>query len=249
MNQKTIDLVAVLQGALSEADFAQRHGLTEAEAAVAREHFLAGMANAAAARPRAFRSTLVVVAAVALVGTLAARTAWAGSCATPGSFPAALGLTYFCPDDPAVASEMNGNTERLVTLITQKVGALPSGDVSTGTLTANTVSANTHTPRTGSVITNNGALTVTGQLDVGAYQKTCPPGGALAGTCFCNSVGERALSWSTTCSGIGHAVYSALFTADAQQRSGFTLNCYNVGNGNVLPPTSMTILCARLTVN
>lgn len=252
MNQKTIDLVAVLQGALSEADFAERHGLTEAEAAVAREHFLAGLASAAA-RPRTFRVTWLVVAAV-VAGTLAARTVWAGTCAAPGTFPAGLGLTVFCPDEPALAAEMNGNTERLVGLITQKVGALPSGDLTTGAvtaasatltgaLTANTVFANTHAPRIGSVITNSGGLTVTGQLDVGAYQKTC-----TAGSCFCNTAGERALSWSTTCQNVGHAIYSALFSTDAQQRSGFTLSCFHT-NGSVYPATSVSILCARLTVN
>ena len=251
MNHKTVDLVAVLQGTLTQADFAARHGMTDAEAVVAREHFLAGLA----ARPRASRSAwLVVVVAVTVAGTLAARTAWAGTCAAPGTFPAALGLTWFCPDEPAYASEQNGNTERLVALISQKVGALPSGDVSTGavtatsatlagSLTANTVSANTHTPRTGGVVTNSGSLTVTGQLDVGAYQKTC-----AAGSCYCNAVGERALSWSTTCQNIGHAIYAAVFSVDAQQRSGFTLSCYHT-NGSVYAASSVSILCARLTVN
>lgn len=246
MTQKTVDLVAVLQGSLTQADFAARHGMTEAEAAVAREHFLAGLA----ARPRASRPVwLVVVFAVTIAGTLAARTAWAGTCAAPGTFPATLGLTWFCPDEPAVASELNGNTERLVALISQKVGALPSGDVSTGAVTATSatltgsLTANTHTPRTGGVITNSGALTVTGQLDVGAYQKTC-----AAGSCFCNAVGERALSWSTTCANVGHSIYAALFSLDAQQRSGFTLSCYHT-NGSVYAATSVSILCARLTVN
>lgn len=253
MTEKTIDLVAVLQGSLTLADFAQRHGMTEHEAELAREHFLAGLATAAASRRRV-TSTWFVVAALVGCGVFAARTAWAGSCATPGSFPSTLGLTYFCSDEPAYATDVNGNTERLVSLITQKVGALPSGDLSTGAvtaasatlsggLTANVVSANSHTPRTGGTITNNGGLTVTGPLDVGAYQKTCS-----AGSCFCNAVGERALTWSTTCQNVGHSIYAAVFSVDAQQRSGFSLSCYHT-NGNVYAATSVSIVCARLTVN
>ncbi len=155
-------ILELLDGKGTAAELASRHGLEEQELLALRDAWLAGAR--AASRTRAPSRRLWVAGAVmgaALLG-LMSREALAATCAAPTSF-SSLGLNYFCPNDPALASEFNANTAQLVGLIQQKVGAgfgLP--DAGPGTSGITTSSANVA-----------GASTLTGGATIG-------PSGSIA---------------------------------------------------------------------
>ena len=101
-----------------------------------------------------------------------AREALAAGCPRTGSFIYLTGLQYFCAEDPALADEVNANTQALVTAVEQKVGTLGNTNVSVP-----------------------GNLSVTGTFNVGlvrgsgfdgCYFSSCPTGTTpLFGTVTC----------------------------------------------------------------
>lgn len=192
-----------------------------------------------------------LVALVAVAAVVTAHRAWALGCSAPGTFPVALGFKYFCANAPAVADDINANTQLITDLVQAKVGALAagavgSGSISTTALTATNVTAGLVTTATisppGSLTTLSGNVKVAGQLDLGLYAKTCN-----TSPCYCNAAGtERALSWSVTCANVGHAVYSAQFAFDSSLHYGYDVRCLNVSTLAIAPPQSLTILCARV---
>lgn len=127
------DLVASLQGTLTEADVAARHGLSVAEVRLARDAYLRGLSDAARSATRRSRAGALTLGALAALLTAAvARDALAGTCATPPGFPASLGFIAFCAGSPAVATEVNTNTTTIVSLVQQKVGTLGNNVVDMG---------------------------------------------------------------------------------------------------------------------
>ena len=130
-------ILELLDGKSSSAELAQRHGIDEQELLAWRDTWLAGAR--AAARPRAPNRRLWVLGAVvsAAVLGLASKEALAATCAAPASF-SGLGLNYFCPNDPAVASEFNANTAVLVNMMQQKLGTNWVADAGASTVPINT---------------------------------------------------------------------------------------------------------------
>jgi len=166
---------------------------------------------------------------------------WAGMCAAPNGFPTGLGFTHFCPNEPAVAGEMNANIQKIVDLVTQKVGTLGSANVTV----AGTLSTNTITPASGSVVSLPNQVVVGGGLDIGAYKKACS-----SSPCFCNAVGENVINWSTSCANSGHGIYSSGPVVNGTTgANGYDVKCYNVGTGQVVSSLIVGIVCAKLTVN
>lgn len=150
-------LLALLRGERSAETLAAEHGLSVAEVERLKHAYLDGLeAGTRRSEPRLRR--LATVAVVFVVG-LTARQALSGTCATPGFF-SGLGLNYFCSDEPALASEVNANTQQLARLMEAKVGALGPADggnpnvssssVTTSTLTATRANVSYFTPPYGS---------------------------------------------------------------------------------------------------
>lgn len=134
-------LFALLRGETNVEHVAADSGLTLEEVERLRATFVTGLeAGSASSKRRPLRSALGV-AAVVMVVLLAPR-AFSGTCATPPFF-SALGLTFFCADEPALASEVNDNTQQLVTLVAAKVGALGPADGGVAGIVASSVT----TPR------------------------------------------------------------------------------------------------------
>lgn len=177
-HELSTDVLHLLAGTTTAQALAEKHGVTLEEVARWRSVYLAGLeaaTRAAKQRPRLGRR-LAMVAAIVLVGFVS-REALSASCAAPGFFTN-LGLNYFCPNDPAIASQVNANTQQLVTLVQQKVGTLGpaaggNANIATGVVTATgasitgaaTLSGTTNL--TGS--TNiTGALTASNSTTIGA---------------------------------------------------------------------------------
>lgn len=123
-------LFALLRGEAPVERVAADFGLSIEEVERLRATFVTGLeAGSTSSKRRPLRSALSA-AAVVMVVLLAPR-AFSGTCSTPPFF-SALGLTFFCANEPALASEANDNTQQLVTLVAAKVGALgpPDGGVS-----------------------------------------------------------------------------------------------------------------------
>lgn len=131
------ELVQLLSGNLSAQALAERHGVTvelvEREAAA----FADGLD--ARGRPRRAPSVVGVVAAITVVVgvSFAARTAWAQACTQTLPSP----MVTFCPDGPALATEVNGNFQQLVTWVEQKVGTVGSATLTTGAINATSLTA------------------------------------------------------------------------------------------------------------
>lgn len=101
------------------------------------EKALEAQAQEKSARAQAFRSlsrrAAVLVAALVLVGAgLLAREAYAAACTPTGAFVYLPALKYFCPDTPAVADDVNANTQAIVSAVEQKVGKLGTADIDIG---------------------------------------------------------------------------------------------------------------------
>lgn len=132
----TSQMFKLLRGTASAAQLAQEHGLSvETEALQAT--FVDGLEVGRAAGGRRMRRASIAV--VVVVAVLLAPKAFSGTCATP-TFFSSLGLNFLCANDPAVAADLNTNTQQLATLMTAKVGTLGPADggnsnISTGTLT------------------------------------------------------------------------------------------------------------------
>ncbi len=136
-------LLALLRGDVSVDALATSHGLSVAEVERLKHAYLDGL-EAGARRSGERLRRLATVAVVFAVG-LTARQALSGTCATPGFF-SGLGLNYFCADEPALASEVNANTQQLARLMEAKVGALGPADggnpnVSSSSITTSTLTA------------------------------------------------------------------------------------------------------------
>ncbi len=154
-------VLELIEGRATAAELAARHGVDEQELLAWRDTWVAGAR--AASRSRAPSRRLWVAGAVvgaALLG-LMSKEALAATCAAPASF-SSLGLNYFCPNDPALASEFNANTAQLVGLIQQKVGAgfgLPdAGPGTSGITTSSATVAGATTLTGGATIGSTGAL-------------------------------------------------------------------------------------------
>lgn len=149
-------VLELLEGKSGAAELAQRHGIAEEELLAWRDTFLAGARTATrAARPRRHLWVAAGVLGAAVLG-LASKEALAASCMAPSSF-SSLGLNYFCPNDPAIAADVNANTLQLVKLMEQKVGSgWGPADAGAGT-----------TAVTASSVTVNGASTLTGNVSIG----------------------------------------------------------------------------------
>lgn len=120
-NERIQAVLELLEGNVSAADLALRHQVEERELLAWRDTWLAGAR--ASSRPRSHRGLLALAGVLVVAGLgFASKAALAASCATP-SFFSNLGLRYFCADDPALASEVNQNTQQLVGLIQQKLGS------------------------------------------------------------------------------------------------------------------------------
>lgn len=146
-NERVQVVLELLEGRATAAELAQRHGVTEAEVHAWRDVFLSGARSASTPAPSRRGSWAAAALGGAVLVGLLAGPARAQVCSAPASFTA-LGLTWFCPDAPALASEVNGNTQQLVALMQQKLGntwgAADAGAGTSGISTA-TVSTNTVT--------------------------------------------------------------------------------------------------------
>ncbi len=112
--------VDVLQARLEQVEQALAHQLHE-------------RAAEAAARRTQRRRLLALLAALVVVAVpFVAREALAAGCPRTGSFIYLTGLQYFCAEDPALADEVNANTQALVTAIEQKVGTLGNSTIPVG---------------------------------------------------------------------------------------------------------------------
>ncbi len=136
-------LIALLRGERSAETLAAEHGVSVAEVERLKHAYLDGL-EAGSRRGGSQLRRLATVAVVFAVG-LTARQALSGTCATPGFF-SGLGLNYFCADEPALASEVNANTQQLARLMEAKVGALGPADggnpnVSSSSITTSTLTA------------------------------------------------------------------------------------------------------------
>lgn len=132
------DLVSLIAGEIDTATLAARHGVTEEEALRWRAIFLAGMKASVGGQAMGLRRRRHRM--IVLAGTVLATAAFAQ-------------LTVFNADQPALASQVNGNFTQLKTWLEQKVGTVGTNTITTGTVTASAVSATTVTA-TGRVIGN-----------------------------------------------------------------------------------------------
>ncbi|MER2566837.1 MAG: hypothetical protein ABTQ32_39295 [Myxococcaceae bacterium] len=131
-------LIALLRQDVTAEALAAEHGLSVAEVKRLERAYLDGL-DAGSRRRGSTLRRLATVGIVFAVG-LTARQALSGTCATPGSF-SGLGLNFFCADDPALASEVNANTQQLARLVEAKVGALGPASTGNGNVAASSVSA------------------------------------------------------------------------------------------------------------
>lgn len=115
-------VVAQLHGEESLEAYAARAGVEVAELREWKSLYLAGGSAAFAPKPRRWRYALM--AAVVAAALLPASVLAVGTCAQTLPAP----LVTFCPDQPAVAAEMNGNFQVLAkTLLDRTGGALDGG--------------------------------------------------------------------------------------------------------------------------
>jgi hypothetical protein len=138
----TLDDIAA--GRLTVAQAAATSGLSEAD--VTRQLEMVGLARALAqrevrtAKRQLGRRMVALAAVVAVTSTVwVNRTAWAQTvCAQTLPAP----LKTFCPNDPALASQINGNFQQVVSWVEAKTGPIASANVTAGSLTATSLTAN-----------------------------------------------------------------------------------------------------------
>ena len=132
-------LFALLRGETRPERIAADFGLTVEEVERVKTAFVDGLdAGSASSKRRSLRSMAVAVVVATIV--LLAPRAFSGTCATPPFF-SALGLTFFCANEPALASEANDNTQQLVTLVAAKVGALGPADGGVSGIVASSITS------------------------------------------------------------------------------------------------------------
>lgn len=169
MPNQTESVIALLQGRVSVRDVARAHGVTESEVESWRALFVDGLAQPRRSAPRRGAWVAATAALLVTVG-VASRTAWAGNCASTLPAP----LVTLCADEPALATEVNGNFRQLVTWLEAKVGSVASNAITAGTINAGAIST-TGAVTVGTTLGTNGNLTVGGNLTVrgsalGGYQ-------------------------------------------------------------------------------
>jgi hypothetical protein len=166
-------LVALLRGEKTWEEVSATTGLSVTELRRLTHAYLDGL-EAGERRAHAWRrQALRVVAVLVVFGVgLTAREALSGTCTHASSaIFNALGLSWFCADEPAMASEVNANTLQLVRLMEAKVGGLGPADGGNGNVTASSLSvsrlsAGYYTPPyaswtgTGADVGNGGAAIV-----------------------------------------------------------------------------------------
>lgn len=109
---RTSDLLSVLAGTMTEAEVAQKHGVSEAEVREWRKLYADGLRGSQRFDRRPLRWLAI---GAALVGTVAV----------------AQSLVSFQPNSPANAAEVNGNFSALRTWLERKVGAVGGNQVVT----------------------------------------------------------------------------------------------------------------------
>lgn len=143
------EVVALLKGATDVASVAARHGVREEEVEAWRALYLDGLE--AGARRSSVPMRRVVMSAVLLLAVglgLSSRDALSQvACTTPALFTS-LGLKYFCADAPALAADVNTNTQTLATLMSQKLGTLGTNAniANTGVISTPSLSASYYSP-------------------------------------------------------------------------------------------------------
>lgn len=143
-------LLALLRGERTLASVAAELGETEAEVVARRERLLSSLHR---------RSWLQAALGVCLVSvaSLGAGLAWAQACMAPTPWDSQL--VAFCPDAPAVATEVNGNFSRILSILQQKTGAAASAGIQTPSLTVTgTTTSNAYATR---LVTVNPSSNVT----------------------------------------------------------------------------------------
>lgn len=180
MNVREDVLLSVLDGQVTAPAATLALGLTPAELEQALEAVRTARARAAHTRRRAWTAGLVVSALVGGFGMVGTALA-VGPCAQTLPAP----LVTFCPNAPALADEVNGNFQGVLSLVQAKVGTLSapqfSADggvigqsITTPSVTTQTV-ATTGALTVGSTAAVTGNATVGGGLTVtGAITSGCP---------------------------------------------------------------------------
>lgn len=150
------DLLSLLKHEVSVGELAVRRGVTEAEVLAARDAFLVGVES------RKAPSALVAIVVAVVVSVVATRAAAAGTCAQTLPAP----LSTMCADEPATATEVNGNFGQMVRWVEEKTGPIGDGGIVTNTLRVN--GATTVGALTTGALTVNGNLRVNGSA-LGGY--------------------------------------------------------------------------------
>lgn len=140
-------LLALLRGERTLDSVAAELGETEADVVARRERLLSKLE-----RRHRLRAALVM-SSVAIV-SLSAGLAWAQACMAPTPWDSQL--VAFCPDSPAIATEVNGNFSRLLSILQQKTGAAGAAGIQTPSLTVTgTATANAYATRLATVTPSN----------------------------------------------------------------------------------------------
>ncbi len=165
---RVIDVVAVLSGKRTVGQVAREHGVSEAEVEAWRALYVGGLEHAAAgaSRLRGPVRRVALVASASLAAVLASGFAFAQT--TTCSQTLTMPLVTLCADQPARASDVNGNFAQIVSWVNQKVGTVGSANVAiTGTLNVTgttTLGATTTGALTSGAQTVNGTVTTTGRI-------------------------------------------------------------------------------------
>jgi hypothetical protein len=249
MTSRHQDVVALVKGATDVASVAARHGVSEAEVVAWKAMFLDGL-EAGARRSSIPSRRLVMTAALVLaVGLgLTSREALSQVGCTVPSFFTTLGLKYFCADAPALAADVNANTQSLATWMQQKLGTLGNANIAntgnistTGTLTATTVASSYFSPPyagwtgTGSGVGAGGAGIVN---DNGTYKALMVVGNSSDGT------GSRKVRLYDDVRVEGAlTVAGALYVGNLRCR-GVSTGCSDSGGGNAHYLDRLNASCA-----
>ncbi len=166
MKTTQLELIALIEGEITAATLASRHGVSEQEILGWRAAFVGGMKAGATGATLPRRPRARWFAALAVVGTVAFAQ-----------------LTTFSANAPALASEVNGNFSTLKTWLEQKVGPVGTNNITTaGSVTAGSVSAGAITSTgavTGASLVTGGTLTVSGDSTLGASGRTLTVNGTV----------------------------------------------------------------------
>lgn len=150
------DIAALLRGTVTTRALAERHHVSEADVELWKELVLRGLE----ARPRRSRALPALAAAgLLVVGVLATR-AFAGTCASTLPAP----LVTLCQNEPALASELNGNFNQLVTWVQQKVGTVGTAGITTTSINASSISTNSVSTNS---LTASGGANISGSVTIG----------------------------------------------------------------------------------